>query len=135
MRPPLRYPPSLINDSPQARFRFRQDLELYLREAARYLGPQEFMKLAGKVVTKRRGNKPNEPLNKLLLVEWLSAKATGPVEKGKFCERFAKAYRQQSAGAVEKRLERLLTAQKRKAERKRKPKARLQRQSLLNEVQ
>jgi hypothetical protein len=111
-----------------------------LREVVQDLGPQEFMQLVRKV-TKRQGNKPDDVLNKLLLAEWSSAVAKAPVNKKEFCERFEKAYRQKlpsariaSAGAIEKRLERLLKAQKRRVKRERAVKALLSRPSLVGEA-
>ena len=131
MRPPLKYPPSLLNDSPQARTRFRRDYRVFLREAVQYLGAeaveQDLLDIIG-----RQGRAPDKELNTLLLDEWDAAVAENPtVTRTEFAKGFCERYRQQSVRAVEKRLTRLLQARERKAERERKLLARLKRPTLL----
>jgi hypothetical protein len=131
MRPPLKYPPSLLNDSPQARTRFRRDYRVFLREAVQYLGAEAVEQDLHDIIS-RQGRAPNEELNTLLLDEWDAAVAENPtVTRTEFAKGFCERYRQQSVRAVEKRLTRLLQARERKAERERKLLARLKRPTLL----
>ena len=129
--PPLKYPPSLLNDSPQARTRFRRDYRVFLREAVQYLGAEAVEQDLHDIIS-RQGRAPNEELNTLLLDEWDAAVAENPtVTRTEFAKGFRERYRQQSVRAVEKRLTRLLQARERKAERERKLLARLKRPTLL----
>jgi len=131
MRPPLKYPPSLLNDSPQARTRFRRDYRVFLREAVQYLGAEAVEQDLHDIIS-RQGRAPNEELNTLLLDEWDAAVAENPtVTRTEFAKGFRERYRQQSVRAVEKRLTRQLQARERKAERERKLLARLKRPTLL----
>jgi hypothetical protein len=132
MRPPLRYPPSLLNDSPQARARFRRDYRVFLREAVQYLGAAAVAQDLHDIIKGQQGRAPDEKLNALLLAQYAAATAKGPVDIPDFSKGFYETQHVgQSAKAVEKRLRRLLQAQERKDERGRRLKAALQRPSLI----
>jgi hypothetical protein len=126
--------PSVVNDSPQARAKVKRDLlREILRAAERYLGPQQIDQVVRDHRRARGGRRPNEPLNNLLLAQHDVAAADGPVDIPKFSEECYKAYRSQSAKAVEKRLRRLLKAREKARAMDRKLKAALQRPSLVGE--
>ena len=139
MRPPLRYPPSLLNDSPQARARFRRDYRVFLREAVQYLGAETVEEDLHDIIKGQQGRTPDKKLNTLLLTEWDAAVAEDPtVTRTEVAKDCYERYRQQSVRAVEKRLTRALQdrerkaqARERKAERERKLLAKLKRPTLL----
>ena len=118
--------PSVVSDSLKARAKVERDYKEIVREAVRYLGPKRVKELNKEVAIERRGRKPNRALNELVLAEWDAAAAKDPTE---FVEAFIKKYPQKarSAGAIEKRLERLLKARNRL-------KAALRRPSLVGEA-
>jgi len=129
LRRPLTFiTPSFVSDTPQARAKVKCDLRAILREAERYLGPEEFDQLVRDHRMARRGRKPDRALDALVLAEYDAA-----VEKDvtKFSKAFYAKYPKQghSARAVEKRLLRLLPGW----EREQKLKAAVKRPSLLNE--
>jgi hypothetical protein len=118
--------PSVVNDSLKARAKVERDYKEIVREAVRYLGPKRVKELNKEVAIARRGRKPDERLNALVLAEWDASPTKDPTEFSKaFCEKYPQKAR--SAGAIEKRLERLLKAQ----DRDRRLKAALQRPSLV----
>jgi hypothetical protein len=119
--------PSLINDTDEARAKVERDYKEIVREAVRYLGAKRVKELNKEVAIARRGRKPNELLNKLVLARWDKAAVKDPTA---FSKAFYKEYPQgHSARAVEKRLKPLLKAR----DRDRKLKAALQRPSLVGE--
>jgi hypothetical protein len=139
MRPPLRYPPSFLNDSPQARARFRQDYRVFLREAVQYLGAAEVGRDLHDIIKGRQGRIPDEERNALILAEYYSREAKGFVDKkgrvnrNKLAREFVEEHGEEFE-AVRRQLNRLLNALERKAGRDRKLKAALQRPSLLGTV-
>jgi hypothetical protein len=117
---PLRRPlafgptPSFVGDTPEARARVKRDLKAILREAERYLGPEEFDQVVREHRGKRAGKKHDRALDKLLLDAWDAAVAEDPaVTRTEVAKSFPKRYRHQSVRAVEKQLTRLLQARER----------------------
>jgi hypothetical protein len=133
-RPLVFATPSIVNYSPQARAKVKRDLREILRAAEQYLGPRETDQVVSDHRRARAGRTPAKSLNDLLLAQHDGAAADGPVDIPKFSEEFYKAYRQQSAKAVEKRLRRLLKARETARGRDRELKAALQRPSLVGEA-
>jgi hypothetical protein len=134
---PVRFSrPSVINDTPQAWAKLKQDYRKFLRElqeAVGCFGAERVERDLRDIIKVQRGRTPDAPLNELLLGEYAAAVAKGPVDISNFSKAFFKRHgRSQSAQAVEKRLRRLLKAQEREAERQRKLLAKLKRPSLLN---
>jgi hypothetical protein len=121
--------PSVVKDTLKARAKVERDYKEIVREAVRYLGPKRVKELNKEVAIARRGRKPDERLNALVLAEWDASPTKDPTE---FSRAFYEKYPQKarSAGAIEKRLERLLKAQ----DRDRRLKAALQRPSLVGEA-
>jgi hypothetical protein len=124
--------PSIVGDTPAARAKVEWDYKKIVRKAVSYFGPKRVEELNKEVAMERRGRKPDRRLDERLLAEWNASEGRESI--GDFSEEFCKRHQQQSAGAVDKRLRRLLKERAREAERDRKLKAALQRPSLLNEV-
>jgi hypothetical protein len=125
--------PSIVNDTPQAHAKVERDYKKIVEEAVRYLGPERVAELNKEVAIARRGNRPDKPLNELVLAEWDAA----PVkDRTEFSETFYRKHPQQahSVGAVRKRLGRLLKAREQARNRDRKLQAALQRPSLVSEA-
>jgi hypothetical protein len=72
--------PSVINDTDEARAKVERDYKEIVREAERYLGPKRVAELNKEIAMARRGNRPDRPLNDLVLAEWDAAAADGPVD-------------------------------------------------------
>jgi hypothetical protein len=104
--------PSIINDTDEARAKVERDLKKIVREAVRYFGPSKVKQVVQEITKGRKGNTPDERRNGLMLAEYDSAAAKGPVKKRQFAHDFCKKHRQQSPEAVGKHLARLLKARR-----------------------
>jgi hypothetical protein len=101
---------SIVSDTPEARAKAKQDVSKFLRAAEGCLGPQEIDQVVEDHRRARAGRKPDEALNALVLDEWDASPTQDPAEFSEaFCEKYPQ--RAHSAGAVKKRLERLLKAE------------------------
>ena len=65
--------PSKVGDAPEKRAKVKRDLMAILDAAERYLGPQELDQVVRDHRNARKGNTADEPLNKLLLAEFIAA--------------------------------------------------------------
>jgi len=119
-------PPTIINESPKARAKAKREALVNLREMVRYFGLKEVKGLLADIAKKQRGNKPDKPLDALLLAAYDAAVAiNSPVTRTEVAKDFYERHRRQSVHrlqsvrAVEKRLTRALQDRERKAERER----------------
>ena len=125
-------PPTIINDSPQARAKAKREALLILREMVRHFGLKEVKELLADIAKTRKGNKADKSLDVLLVAQYDAAMAKdSSVTRTEVAKDFCKDHRQQSVRAVEKRLTRALQDRERKAERERWLKAMLQRPSIV----
>jgi tryptophan 2,3-dioxygenase len=135
LKRPLTFAPSVVNDSPQARANVKRNLREALRAAEECLGPQQIDQVVHDHRRARAGRKLDRALNDLVLAKWDASPTKDPTQfSEEFYEEFCKAYRLQSARAVETRLGRLLKAREKARDRDRKLKAALQRPSLVGEA-
>jgi hypothetical protein len=135
---PVRFSrPSVVNDTPQAWAKLEQDYRNFLRElqeAVGCFGAERVERDLRDIIKGPQVRAPDEEFNSLLLAQYDAAAAKGPVDIPEFSRGFYQTHPLgQSAKAIEKRLRRLLKAQKREAERQRKLLTKLKRPSLLNE--
>jgi hypothetical protein len=97
-----------MNDTPQARAKVEREAKVILREMERYFGHEKFTELVQEIGKGRKGNKPDETLNALIVAEWDLAQANGGMTRKKFSRELGKKhpgqYRLQNSGAVLQRL-------------------------------
>jgi hypothetical protein len=85
--------PSIVNDTPQAHAKVERDYKKIVEEAVRYLGPERVAELNKEVAIARRDNRPDKPLNELVLAEWDAA----PVkDRTEFSETFYRKHPQRA---------------------------------------
>jgi hypothetical protein len=126
-----------MNDTPQAHAKAKREAKEILREMERYFGRETLVELVGEITKGRKGKKPNETLNALILAEWDLAQANGGMTRKKFSRELGnkhpRQYRLQSSGAVLQQLRRLLRTRQRR-DREFQQALRLRGRSLLNEA-
>jgi len=120
MKPPLTFnrPRTILTDTDEARAQAARTLKEILHDAIEYFGPKEVKRIANELTKGRKGNKPDEKRNALMLAEYDAQAAKGRVNHRIFARDFCKRHTEQSPEATKKQLERLLKARQQKAREK-----------------
>jgi hypothetical protein len=119
MQPLTFAPPSVINDTPQARAKAEREALVILREMEQYFGREKFKELVQEISKGGQGNTPKEKRNALILSEWKK----NPVNKSKFARDFCKNHPEEDDDSkavrkVRQQLNRLLDIEERQAKKK-----------------
>jgi len=70
MQPLTFAPPSVMNDTPEARAKAERDAKANLREMDRYFGREKFKELVQEISKGGQGNTPDEERNARIRAEW-----------------------------------------------------------------
>src|SRR5215467_665090 len=73
MQPLTFAPPSVMNDTTQARAKVEREALVILREMDRYFGRKKFKELVQEVTKGGQGNTPKDERNARILAEWKEA--------------------------------------------------------------
>ena len=120
MKPPLTFnrPRTILTDTDEARAQAARTLKEILRDAIEYFGPKEVKRIVNELTKGRKGNKPDEKRNALMLAEYDAQAAKGRVNHRIFARDFCKRHTEQSPEATKRHLERLLKARQEEAKKK-----------------
>jgi hypothetical protein len=120
MQPLTFAPPSVINDTPQARAKAEREARVILREMERYFGREKFKELVQEISKGGQGNTPDEERNARILAEW---KECPHKNMSKFAREYCKRHLEEGQGpkavrAVRQQVNRLLDIEERQAKEK-----------------
>src|SRR5215472_13315549 len=94
MQPLTFAPPSVMNDTTQARAKAEREAKVILREMERCFGREKFKELAQEISKGGQGNTPDDKRNAGILAEWKNA---AHKNKSKFARDFCKNHPSGSA--------------------------------------
>jgi len=120
MQPLTFAPPSVMNDTTQARAKAEREAKVILREMERCFGREKFKELAQEISKGGQGNTPDDKRNAGILAEW---KKAAHKNKSKFARDFCKNHPEEGDGpkavrTVRQQLNRLLDIEEQQAKKK-----------------
>jgi hypothetical protein len=120
MQPLTFAPPSVMNDTPEARAKAERDAKANLREMDRYFGREKFKELVQEISKGGQGNTPDEERNARIRAEWKEALHKNKSRFAReYCERHPEEGRGRKAHTkVRGQLNRLLDIEERQVKKK-----------------
>jgi hypothetical protein len=117
MQPLTFAPPSVMNDTTQARAKVEREALVTLREMDRYFGRKKFKELVQEVTKGGQGNTPKDERNARILAEW---KEAGHKNRSRFAREYCGRHPEEGSGPkahtkVRGQLNRLLKDEQREA--------------------
>jgi hypothetical protein len=117
MQPLTFAPPSVINDTSEAKAKAEREARVILREMERYFGREKFKELVQEISKGGQGNTSKDERNARILAEW---KAAAHKNKSKFAREYCGRHPEEGSGRkahlkVREQLKRLLKDERQEA--------------------